>query len=122
MPSNNPSPVLAHVACAPNTGWLLHGAHQRLSTTRQRITISCIPYSQQDCWTARNPWRGMSKEGRARLDVPVVALDGVQRERVGELLDGHGVLQVLLVGHDQHRRARQVLVPQQREQLRLQET
>ena len=64
--------------------------------------------------------RGLPQKAPAHLYVPVVALQGVQRQHIGHLLHAHGVLQVLLVGHDQDGRFLQMLVLQQCEELRLQ--
>lgn len=46
-----------------------------------------------------------------------MALDAVQRQDIAHLLDGHGILQVLLVGHYEDGRLCQVFVVQKVEQL-----
>ena len=60
---------------------------------------------------ARHLWEAPEKVP-ADLYVPVVALQGVQRQHIGHLLHAHGVPQILLVGHDQYGCFLQMLVLQ----------
>jgi hypothetical protein len=60
-----------------------------------------------------------ARDGAAGLDMPVVVPDAVQRERGAHLLHVHRILEILLVRKDEDGDLGQLLVLEQREELRL---